>query len=163
MTCYIVVAASQNGVIGKNGHLPWRLPADMKFFRELTTGHTVIMGRKTYESIGKPLVNRVNVVITRNPSFLAKSCLIAKDLPSALSAGNQEGKLFVIGGAEIYKQALESGMVEQIYLTVVESDFEGDAFFPVRPPGWECISSTAFPADEKNLFPYRFEILSKMK
>lgn len=116
--------------IGKNNQLLWKIPEDLKRFKALTSGHLIIMGRKTFESIGRPLPNRTNIIITRNKNFTATGCLIFNSLETALKkageADNQE--IFIIGGAEIYKQALP--LADKLYLTTVESDVEGDAFFP---------------------------------
>ena len=123
-----VVAMSENRVIGKGGQLPWRLPEDLKRFRILTTGHTVIMGRKTFESIGRPLPNRKNVVISRQPGFHSEGVVVVHSLDEALQSCGQESEVFVIGGGEIYRAALQK--IQRIYLTLVHSQIDGDAYFP---------------------------------
>ena len=124
----LIVAASRNGVIGAGGKLPWHLPADLQRFKKLTMGHPILMGRKTFKSIGKPLPGRTNIVITRQEGFQACGAAVAHSLEEALQMCEKEAEVFVIGGAEIYKQALP--LADKIYLTRVEQDFEGDTFLP---------------------------------
>lgn len=159
MSCEIVVAVAQNGVIGKDGDLPWHLPADMKFFRELTTGNTIIMGRKTHESIGKALPKRVNIVITRDPDYQAEGCIVVNSLEAAIHSNDIQGRKFIIGGSQIYKLAIEAGAVSRIYRTVIEQDFEGDAHLEIDESKWRCVETESFQPDEKNKWPYRFEVL----
>ena len=130
ITVALVVAASNNHVIGKEGNLPWRLSTDLKHFKKLTSGHPVIMGRKTWDSIGKALPKRKNIVITRNRQFAAKGALLARSLYEAIALADlsEHRRCFVIGGAEIYQQSL--GIADEIYLTRVETEIKGDAFFP---------------------------------
>jgi len=139
MAVSIIVAVAENWIIGREGKLPWRLSDDMKRFKELTTGHAVVMGRKTYESIGRPLPNRKNVVITRQIGWKAEGCLIAHSLEEALEFAKKESaeeEIFVIGGAEIYKLALIHA--DTIYLTMVKAVVEGDTSFPaLNPSEWE--------------------------
>lgn len=125
----IIVALGHNRVIGKDGKIPWHVSEDLKRFKRLTTGHAVVMGRKTYESIGKPLPNRTNIVITRGVSSPA-GCIAVHSLDEALARAREVEKdeIFVIGGGEIYRQAI--GLADKLYLTVVHKEFEGDAFFP---------------------------------
>ncbi|MFN8353402.1 MAG: dihydrofolate reductase [Spirosomataceae bacterium] len=177
----IVVAIAQNGTIGKNNQLLWHLPADLKHFKTITTGHTVVMGRKTYESIGRPLPNRTNIVISRNLDFKAEGCIVVRSLEEAIrevkgesekvKEGNLENTLhftlspftlFVIGGAEIYRQALP--WVDKIYLTEVKAEIDGDAFFPVlRPDEWHEIARNSHKADEKNQYDYDFVELVRVR
>lgn len=132
----IIVAISKNGVIGKKGSgLLWHIPEDMSHFKELTTGHAVIMGRKTYETIGKPLPNRTNIIITRDPDYKAEGCLVVHSLGGALEtartlrqAQGDKNEVFIMGGGEIYEQAI--GLADKLYLTLVHQNFEGDVFFP---------------------------------
>ncbi|HSI91251.1 MAG TPA: dihydrofolate reductase, partial [Adhaeribacter sp.] len=125
----LVVAMAENRVIGKNNQLIWHLPADLKHFKNLTTGHPIIMGRKTFESIGKPLPNRTNIIVTRQEDFSAEGCLVAHSLNEALMMAQQlDSDIFVIGGAEIYRQAMF--LADTIYLTEVHHSFDGDTFFP---------------------------------
>lgn len=125
----IIAAVSENGVIGRENKLPWHIPEDLKRFRELTMGNIIIMGRKTFESIGKALPGRVNIVITRDEQFSAPGCIVCRSLEDALRVGQeQKGKIFIIGGAQIFEEAIE--IASKLYLTVVEDSFEGDARFP---------------------------------
>jgi dihydrofolate reductase len=128
MTRSFVVAVARNGIIGHTNGLPWRLPADLAFFKRLTTGHPIIMGRKTYESIGKPLPGRLNIVVTRSPGFVAPGCTVVGTLEAAYRAAGEAPEVFIIGGAQIYEAAFPSA--DRIYLTEVESDIEGDTYFP---------------------------------
>lgn len=124
----LIAALARNGVIGIENRLPWRLPEDLAHFKALTLGHPVIMGRKTFESLGRPLPGRTNVVITRNPNYAPIGCLVADSIPSALALCADAAEVFFIGGAELYAQALP--LAERLYLTEVGIDAEGDACFP---------------------------------
>jgi len=148
----IIVAMSNNRVIGNNNELIWRLSSDLKRFKELTTGHQVVMGRKTYESIGKPLPNRRNIIITRNLEYEVNGCEVVSSLEEALLLTNND--CFIIGGGEIYKQSLE--VADKIYLTLVHKDFEGDTTFPELGKEWATIDTKDFDADEKNEYNYSF-------
>jgi len=121
----IIVAASENNVIGNAGKLPWDIPSDLKYFKKLTTGNVIIMGRKTYESIGRPLPNRINVIITRNKDYKAEGCIIKSSLIEATKSF-EDGEIFIIGGGEIYKEALY--MADRLYLTRVSGEFAGDTY-----------------------------------
>jgi dihydrofolate reductase len=163
-TISLIAAMSQNRVIGIGNHLPWNLPEDLKHFRALTSNHVIVMGRKTYESIGKPLPNRENRVITRQENYSLRGARVFATLEDALSApiqdapGMKTDEIFVIGGGEIYKQALP--LADRIYLTVIDRDYEGDAFFP-------DFSGLKFVevASEKRYepLPYRFLTLERGK
>ena len=153
----LIVAASENNVIGKKNQLPWRLPADMRHFKNTTKGNVVVMGRKTFQSLGKPLHDRVNIVITKQPDFKADGALIAASLIEALEKGGQfpDKEIFIIGGGEIYLQSLE--LCDRIYLTRIHRHFEGDTFFPELPSAnWKIISKEDHEPDEKNPHPYSF-------
>ena len=136
----LVVAVADNGVIGVDGELPWRLPPDLRHFKELTTGHVVVMGRKTFESIGRPLPNRTNVVVTRQPSYAAEGAVVVGSLDDALvEAALHAGDVMVIGGGEIYSSALD--LADVVELTEVHLSPEGDAFFPsLDPATWREVS-----------------------
>lgn len=134
MLISLIAAMAENRVIGKNNTIPWDLPADRQRFRSLTMGHPVIMGRKTYESIGFPLEGRTNIVITRQKNFQAKGCLIAHDLRSALDLAGNADEVFICGGGDLYRQALP--LANRIYLTIIHRDQEGDVFFPHIPVGF---------------------------
>ncbi|MCC7429324.1 dihydrofolate reductase [bacterium] len=162
MKISLIVAVAKNGVIGKNNSLVWRLPADLKHFKNLTTNHSILMGRKTFEAIGKPLLNRKNVVITRQKDFFCENCFVANSLENALELCKNDGEIFIIGGAEIYKQSLD--LVEKIYLTKIYEDFEGDTFFPeLNENSWLETSRQDFLPDDKNLFFYSFITLEKKR
>ncbi|MBB2145376.1 dihydrofolate reductase [Pedobacter sp. LMG 31464] len=156
----IVVAISENNAIGKDNQLLWYLPADLKHFKEITTGGTIIMGRKTYDSIGKPLPNRRNIVITRKTDLEIAGVEVVNSLQEALSLCEQEKEVFIIGGAEIYKHALV--FTNRIYLTTVHQSYEADAFFPeLTDNEWEEINQEYNEADEKNNVAYTFSTLER--
>ena len=160
MKISLICAASQNGTIGRDNHLPWHLPADLAHFKRLTTGHYILMGRKTYQSIGKPLPNRTNIVITRQTDFQADGCLVAHSLEQAFALCPTDVEVFIIGGAEIYRQALP--VADKIYLTRIRHDFEGDTFlFELDPLVWYETSREDFASDQKNQYPYSFITLKK--
>jgi dihydrofolate reductase len=148
----IIVAISKNKVIGKDNSLIWHLPSDLKRFKEITTGNAVIMGRKTYESIGKPLPNRRNIIITRNENYEVEGCEVVNSLEEALLICYEN--CFIIGGAEIYKQSLP--FTDEIYLTEVDNVFDGESFFPELGNEWYEVSNEKFEADDKNQFNYSF-------
>lgn len=124
----MIVAVARNGVIGRNNSLPWHLPEDLKRFRTLTMGHHIIMGRKTYESLGRLLPGRTTVIVSRNPAYRVDGAIVVASLPQAIAACGQDPEIFVIGGAELYREALPHA--DRIYLTRIDADFEGDAHFP---------------------------------
>ena len=167
MTISIIAAVSENGVIGSKNKLPWHLPADLKHFKDLTIGHHVIMGRKTYESVGKPLPNRTTIIITRQSDFLADGCIIVNSLEAAIHAVRNDKEPFICGGAEIYKTALK--IAGKMYLTKIHKDFEGDAFFPeIDLMQWEETGNQLFTAESNALsqkqgtqFDYSFCVFEK--
>jgi dihydrofolate reductase len=156
----LVVAAAENNVIGKNNQLLWHLPRDMKFFKNITWAMPVVMGRKTFESMGgKPLPGRKNIVITRQPAWKADGINAVKNLGEAIAEAQQADakELFVIGGGEIYRQVIDKA--DKIYITRVHASPGGDTFFPViNEKDWKLISSTDNPADEKHAYPYSFQL-----
>ncbi|MEA5258240.1 dihydrofolate reductase [Arcicella aquatica] len=162
MKLSIIVAVAENGVIGHNNQLIWRLPEDLKMFKRLTTGHPVIMGRKTFESIGKPLPNRTSIIITQNPEFQVEGCITVHSLEDAIEAASEieDNEAFIIGGAEIYRLSLP--FTDKIYLTEVHHVFEGDTFFPELDKNvWEEVSRIDHETDEKHLYRYSFLELEK--
>lgn len=162
MIISLVAAAAENNVIGKDNTLIWRMPADMKFFKNLTTGHTVVMGRKTYESMGRPLPNRKNIIITRDKNYKADGCVVINSFSDILMLCKDESEVFVIGGAEIYKQYMNSA--DKIYLTRIHYSFQGDAFFPEIPSSdWYETKRQDFAMDEKNPYPYSFIEFNRKK
>lgn len=131
MIVSIIAAIARNGTIGRRGVLPWRIPADLSRFREITTGHAVIMGRKTFEGLGRPLPDRINIVVTRQAGYRADGVLVARSLDAALDLVRDDEEVFICGGAQIYGLAL--GKAHRLYLTLIDADFEGDTFFPGYP------------------------------
>ncbi len=159
MLISLVVAVAENNVIGKNNQLIWHLPADLKHFKKLTTGHTVFMGRKTHDSIGKPLPNRRNIVISRSVDQI-EGCEVAVSLEDALKLTSAENEVFIIGGAEIYKLALP--LANRIYLTQIHQSFDGDTFFPeLDLQQWRETQREDFSPDEKNRLSYSFITLDR--
>lgn len=159
----LVVAAAKNNVIGKDNQLLWRLPEDMKFFKNVTWGMPVVMGRKTFESLGKPLPGRKNIVITRQNNWTAEGTIAVKSLDDALFlVKNMDVKeVMVIGGGEIYQMAFEKA--KRIYITRVDAEPEGDTYFPaIDPKVWKLVSQKDHEADEKHQFSYSFQIWERI-
>ncbi|MCW3072586.1 MAG: diacylglycerol kinase [Bacteroidetes bacterium] len=162
----LIVAVGDNNVIGKDNALIWHLPADMKFFKEKTTGHCIITGRKNYESIPekfRPLPNRTNIVITRQSDYSAPGAIVVNSVEAALEKAKQTGdeEIFIIGGAEIFRQSL--GYANRIYLTVIHHSFEGDVFFPeIDRTQWKETTRIQGPVDEKNKYPHDYITLDKI-
>ena len=154
----IIAAIAKNNELGKDNDLIWHLPADLKRFKKITTGNTMIMGRKTFESIGKPLPNRTSIIVTRNKDYYKDGCLIAHSLEEAIEMANKEEKeVFVIGGEQIYRLALENNLVDALDLTLVHETFEADAYFPeIDSNIWKEVSREDFTPDEKNNHNYSF-------
>lgn len=160
MILSIIVAAAENDVIGGNNQLLWRLPNDMKWFKSITTGHAVIMGRKTHESMGKALPNRRNIVISRNPEFQSEGCEVVAGLDEAIRLVSNDDEAFIIGGGEIYKQAWP--LADKLYLTRVHTDKEGDTIIPaIHENQWIEEFRESHPADEKHAYAYTFIIYSR--
>lgn len=159
MSLQIIAAVARDGIIGSNNDLPWYLPADLRHFKEVTMGHTVVMGRKTFESIlqrlGKPLPDRKNVVITRDRLFSYPGVTIIHDVADISKLGD----CFVIGGAEIYRQTID--MADRLYITEVHADIEGDTFFPDINSSWKEISREQHQADDKNQYDYDFVVYER--
>jgi len=155
----IIAAMSRNRVIGNNGQLPWKLPEDMKYFTKITTDLPVVMGRKTFESIGRPLENRINIILTRDKSYQKDGCIILNNMEDVIKNFGKEN-LMVIGGEEIYRQFLP--YTERIYLTLIDKDFEGDTFFPdFDKENWIKKSEEKGIKDENNPYDYYFQIYEK--
>ncbi len=153
----LIAAIAENGVIGVDNQLPWHLPADLAFFQNITSGHTVILGRKTFESFsGEPLPNRRNIVITSNPRYGADGIEVFEDLSAALKATTEDEQVFICGGVRLYEEALP--MVDQMYLTRVAATPVGDAVFPeVNWDDWRLVSERRLPADENNAHSLTFQ------
>ena len=160
MIVTIVVAIGENNAIGKNNELLWYLPKDLRHFKTITKGHTVIMGRKTFESVGKPLPNRRNIIITRNTDLAIEGTEVVHTLEDALELCKQDEEVFIIGGAEIYKIAMPH--TDKIYLTVVHENFEADAFFPeIDHNLWLETASEKHLPDDKNNLSFTFSTLER--
>lgn len=161
----IIVAKSKNNVIGRENKLPWNLPADLKHFKEITTGHKVIMGRKTFESItkmlGHPLPNRTNIIVTRNLDYKYKNCIVVHSLENALKYMDKKEEAFVIGGSELFHQALK--LVNKVYITLINAELNGDAFFPDLDETFKLKSKECHKSDLKNCFDYSFLIYERNK
>ena len=154
-----VVATALNNAIGKSNQLLWHLPADLKHFKDITSGYTVIMGRKTFDSIGKPLPRRRNIVVTRQ-AIQIEGCEVVNSVEAALALCADEKEVFIVGGAEIYKLALP--FTNRVYLTIVKKEFEADAFFPpLNAEEWVQTSVEEHEPDEKNNLPYSFITLER--
>jgi len=156
MMISIIVAVSENNVIGYAGKLPWHLPADLARFKRITTDHHVIMGRKTYESIGKPLAGRTNIVVTRNPLLSLDGAIKAYSLGQAINLAehNGEREVMIIGGEQLFALALP--ITDRIYLTRVRTSIIGDAFFHLDMANWKTVTRKAHLADSQNQYPYDF-------
>ena len=172
MIISLIAAVSENNVIGKNNTLPWHLPADMKYFRDTTMGHCVIMGRKNYDSIPlkyRPLDGRTNIVVTRQKDFTADGCIVVNSVEEALNAadripplGGGGAEVFIIGGADIYRQTIN--IADKMYYTKIHHTFDGDAFFPKMDSNrWEKKMQKDFQPDEKNKFPFSFCVYEKVR
>ncbi|TFF35933.1 dihydrofolate reductase [Mucilaginibacter psychrotolerans] len=154
MIISIIVAIAENYAIGKNNQLLWHLPNDLKHFRDVTTGRTVIMGRKTFDSVGKPLPRRRNIVVTRQDIEIS-GCEVVKSIEEGLALCGPEEEVMIVGGAEIYRQAMP--ITNRIYLTIVHQAFDADTFFPqIDDADWQQTSREDFAPDEKNPLPYSF-------
>ncbi len=159
MSLSIIVAMDRNGLIGRDGDLPWRLSSDLKHFKQITMGKPIVMGRKTHESIGRPLPGRDNIIITRNHAYAAEGCVVLHSMQqvSAIYAGRE---VMLIGGAELYAQTLD--MANRLYLTEVHAELAGDTYFPRwSRKDWHEIDRQDFNADEKNEHDYSFVVLER--
>ena len=161
MNVSLIVAVSENGIIGQKGQLPWRLSHDLRRFKRLTMGHHLVMGRRTYESIGRPLPGRTSVVISRNPQFRAADCLVARDLAGAFEMAREDSEVFVIGGRQIYELALPH--VSRLYWTQVHARVEGDTSFPsIDWEQWELVEQESIAADDRNEFASTFRLYQRI-
>ncbi|MFC2175860.1 dihydrofolate reductase [Bacteroidota bacterium] len=154
MMISIIVAADENNVIGKDNDLIWHLPDDLKYFKKLTSGNVIIMGRKTHESIGKALPNRTNIVITRDKTYKAENCTVVHALNEAIAAANTKAETYIVGGEQIYRLALP--IADRVYLTRVHHAFEGDRSFPQLGGEWEEVESDFHPSDENHKHAFTF-------
>ena len=156
-----VLAFDRKKVIGRDGRLPWRLPDDMKHVREVTTGKPLIMGRRTYESIGRPLPKRTNIVLTRDPAFRPDGVIVARTPDEALALAGDAPETIVFGGAEVFRHFLP--MAERIYLTEVDADVGGDTYFDFGEKDWRVVETKAHPADERHAYPFKFMTLERIR
>lgn len=154
-----IVAASENNIIGSNNELPWRLPSDFKYFKNKTWGMPVIMGRNTFESMEKDLPGRINIVVTKRTDFHPENVFIVHNISDAVEKAKESEtkEIFIIGGGKIFKETL--GMVDRIYLTRVHATVNGETYYPELPKSeWKLVSADSHPSDEKNNYPYTFEV-----
>lgn len=159
MTISIIVAIAENNAIGKNNQLLWHMPNDLKHFKDITSGSSIIMGRKTFDSVGKPLPKRRNIVVTRQDIEIP-GCEVVKSIDEGLKLCKGEDEVFIGGGAEIYRQAIDK--TDRIYLTIVHHHFEADTFFPeIDPNQWTEARRERHEADEKNPYPYSYITLNR--
>ncbi|TDB50315.1 MULTISPECIES: dihydrofolate reductase [Bacillaceae] len=155
----LIVAMDNNRLIGKENDLPWRLPADLQYFKQTTTGHTIVMGRKTFESIGKPLPNRRNVILTGNKDYHHEGVKVIHSVDDLISL-EEESELFVIGGATVYEQTMN--VATRLYVTHIEEAFEGDTYFPeIDSSVWKEVSKKQGVKDEKNPYVYYFTVYER--
>ena len=157
-----MVARADNRVIGKDNNLVWHMPADLKYFKETTMGHYAIMGRKTYESVDKPLPGRTNIIVTRQPDYHRAGCIVVHSVEEAFRLGEENGQeeVFILGGSQIYE--LTIAMADRIYLTEIKAEFEGDSYFPeIDHSKWTEVKREAHEPDEKNPHPYAFVVLER--
>ena len=160
MRINLIVAASTNNVIGVAGDLPWRLPDDLRRFKQITTGHPIVMGRLTFESIGQPLPGRQNIVVTRNAAFAAPGCDVATSPANAIDVAGDATELMVIGGSHIYREFLP--LAARVYMTRVHADIDGDAHFPVLEDAeWQETSRESHAADDRHAFAFDFLSLER--
>lgn len=165
MLLSLIVATSENNVIGHQNKIPWHMPKDLRHFAITTKNHTVIMGRNTYESImarlGKPLPDRKNIVVTRNTDFKAPDCIVVHSLEEAIKKTSHESEVFVIGGSQLYKEALP--IADKIYRTLIHTRIDGDALFPeIKQTEWKLVESRPEPKDEKNPYDSTYEIYERI-
>lgn len=162
MLISLIAAMDRNHAIGRDGAMPWHLPADLQFFKRVTLGKPVIMGRKTYDAIGRPLPGRLNIVVTRDPLWRAEGVYVVHSLEDAFLAAAEYEEVMVIGGANLYAQVLPEA--DRLYLTKIEGEFEADTYFPdFDRAEWREIASERRTADEKNPYPCRFVTLERVR
>ena len=162
MRLSIVVAMDDNRLIGSKNQLPWHLPADLAYFKKLTTGKSILMGRKTYDSIGRPLPNRRNIVITRNANISIPGCEVVSSIDHALELTKDDCEVMVIGGASLCEQLLPK--INRLYITKIDGEFEGDVFFPKYDDfDWLEVSCESHPKDNSNAYSYKFIVLDRVQ
>ncbi len=162
MRIALIAAMAENHVIGRNNQLPWRIPADLKHFKVLTMGKPIIMGRKTYESIGRPLPGRVNIVLTGDVTYRAEGCEVVHSIAQALQVAGAVEEAMIVGGSDLYRQTI--GDADRLYLTLVKAEVEGDAWFPkIDSRQWREIKREAHRADDSNQYDYAFVVLERAR
>ena len=153
----IIAAIANNNALGKDNDLIWHLPADLKRFKKVTSGHHILMGRNTFESIGKPLPNRTTVIITRNKDYKAAGCIVVDSIEKAIEVAKADEHIFIIGGAQVYKQTIAANLVDQLDITQVHHSFDADVYFPeIDSDIWKEVAREEFKADEKNKYDFSF-------
>jgi dihydrofolate reductase len=155
----IIVAMAKNRVIGANNKIPWHLPNELKMFKRLTMGHHIVMGRKTYESIGRLLPGRTTVIVTRQRDYAVPGAIIAHSLTDAINAAARDDEIFVIGGAEVFREALP--LASRVHLSTVDAEPAGDTFMPELDADWRETSAETFPADENHAYAYYYAVLDR--
>jgi len=162
MRLALIAALDRNGLIGRDNDLPWRLPADLQHFKRMTMGKPILMGRLTWESLGRPLPGRHNIVLTRDPDYRADGATVVASIDAALATAGDTDEAMVIGGAAFYRAMLPRA--ERLYLTRIDAEFEGDAWFPeIDPDMWREVAHEAHTADERNAHPYAFVTLERIQ
>lgn len=157
-----IVATDRNNVIGIKNRMPWHLPADLQYFKKITTGHCIIMGRKNFDSIGKPLPNRTNIVLSRDKKFYHSGCIICNSIEKALEIAYDMGEkeVFIAGGAQIYNQTIDYW--DRIYITEIDAEYKGDVFFPkIDLEYWKLKSEKAVPISDKNIHKLNFKVYER--
>ncbi|TWI60090.1 dihydrofolate reductase [Halalkalibacter nanhaiisediminis] len=156
-----IVAMDKNRVIGKDNQLPWHLPSDLAYFKKITSKNTIIMGRKTFESIGRPLPKRRNIILTRNQDFQAEGCEVIHDTQAVVELCKQENECFVIGGSELFSLFFED--VDRLYITYINEEFPGDTYFPeMKESEWQLLSAEQGTVDEKNHYRHEFRVYERI-
>jgi dihydrofolate reductase len=164
MTVSLIVAVSSNGVIGRDGGLPWHLPADLKHFKRTTMGHHLIIGRRTWEEVGEPLPGRTMVVVTRSRRFAPEGAQVVRSVERALELAAEDEEPFIGGGSQIYRIALARDLVDRIYLTRIHAEVEGDTFFPdFDLEEWKLVSEEHHEADDRNEFDFSFLVYERKR
>jgi len=166
MKISMIAAMGKNRVIGLNNKMPWHLPADLQWFKKVTLGSPIIMGRKTYESIGRPLPGRLNIILSRNQTLEIEGCSVVNSLDSALQlakdADNSKDEIFITGGSHLYNKFLDTA--DRLYLTLIDDEFDGDTYFPdYTDLSWSTVSEVTHQPDENNPYPYTFLTLDRVR
>lgn len=159
MNIAIIVAMNNNRIIGYKNQLPWHMPADLAHFKQITTGKIIVMGRKTYESIGKPLPNRTNIIVSRNTSLIIDGAEVVGSIDDVIALADKDSELMIIGGANFYNQTLD--ICTRLYITKINNNCKGDAYFPKLDNSWQVITEEKHKADNNNKYDYSFIMLER--